>query len=167
MAINDAEKARLRVLSEIERLKSDGLEALRTGNGDADGIADKLLEISQTTGDAQIRNLASSANAAIITGQFAAAASAMSGMADEMAAATKTFQSAAAIAAEGEADLTFPFIAGKAASLLDLAETLKDTVEKTIAQAGGIDGAGEVIAALDAARTSLKTLREKAEAVIV
>lgn len=164
MPMSNEEKARTRGLAEVERLQSEGMTAIEE-NGDVNAIADKLLALSQQTSDATVSEMAMQAHAGIASGQLAAAGAALASVNDQIATATNTFRLAARIAQEGEADLTFPFIAGKAASLLDLVKTLERTVNDMTTQ--DIDGIDDLITAFQAAKTSVGALKEKAEDLMV
>jgi hypothetical protein len=134
--------------------------------GDANAIADALLALSQQTSDNIVAEMAMLAHAGIASGQLVAARTALASVNDQIATATNTFALAARIAREGEANLTFPFIAGKAASLLDLLKTLEKTVKDTMARVGAIDGGDALVAAFEAAKTSVSTLKAKAEELV-
>ena len=97
------------------------------------------------TSDAVVSEMAMLAHAGIASGQLAAAGAALASVNDLIASGTNTFNLAARIAQEGEANLTIPFIAGKVASLLDLLKTLEKTVNDTITKAGNIDGVDDEI----------------------
>ena len=142
MPINNEEKVRILGLVRVERLQSEGMTAIEKG-GDANAIA--ML-----------------AHAGIASGQLAAAGAALASVNDQIASATNTFNLAARIAQEGEANLTFPFIAGKIASLLDLLKTLEKTVNDTITKTGDIDGVGDLVTAFKNAKTSVDLLKKKA-----
>ena len=89
----------------------------------------------------------------------------MSSVNDQIATATNSFTLAARIAQEGKASLTFPFIAGKAASLLDLLKTLENAVNETVNQVGAIDGVDDLLTTFENAKATVKELKEKAELV--
>jgi dTDP-4-dehydrorhamnose reductase len=165
MAINKEEKARILGLVQVERLQGEGMAAIEQG-GDANAVADQLLALSQQTSDATVSEMAMLAHAGIASGQLAAAGAALASVNDQIASATNTFNLAARIAQEGEANLTFPFVAGKAASLLDLLKTLEKTVNDTITKAGSIDGVDDLISAFMSAKDSVKELKEKAEGFV-
>lgn len=165
MPFNDQEKERILGLMEIERLQSDGLTAIETG-GDANAIADRLLAISQRTNDDKVSQMAMMAHAGISTGQLTAAGEALASVSDQISSATNTFNLAARIAQEGEESLTFPFIAGKAASLLELLKTLEKTVKSTLEQVGNIDGIDDLIGAIRGAKDSVGELKQKAETFV-
>ena len=165
MPISNAEKARIRGLAQVERLQSEGMAAIEQ-RGDANAIADKLLALSQQTSDNIVSEMAMLAHAGIASGQLLAASTALASVNDQIATATNTFALAARIAREGEANLTFPFIAGKAASLLDLVKTLEKTVKDTIARVGAINGVDELVTAFEAAKTSVGALKAKAEELV-
>lgn len=165
MPINNEEKARILGLVHVERLQCEGMTAIEKG-GDANAIADQLLALSQQTSDAVVSEMAMLAHAGIASGQLVAAGAALASVNDQIASATNTFNLAARIAHEGEANLTFPFIAGKAASLLDLLKTLEKTVNDTITKVGTIDGVDDLVTAFKAAKTSVDALKEKAEELV-
>ena len=165
MPMSNEEKARTRGLAEVERLQSEGMTAIEQ-RGDANAIADQLLALSQQTSDSTVCEMAMRAHAGIASGQLTAAGAALASVNDQIATATNTFTLAARIAQEGEANLTFPFIAGKAASLLDLVKVLERTVNDTITQAGTIDGIDDLVTAFGTAKTSVGALKERAEALI-
>lgn len=162
MPINDAERARILGLAQVESLQFMGLVAIERGQ-DVNAIADRLLELSQQTSDALVSEMAMLAHAGISTGQLTAAGRALASVNDQIATATNTFVLAARIAQEGQSNLTFPFIAGKASSLLDLLKTLEKTATDTAALAGNINGVDDLIAAFDAAKASVNALKERAE----
>ena len=162
MPISNAERARILGLAEVERLQSIGLAAIEQGE-DVNAVADRLLELSQRTSDALVSEMAMLAHAGISTAQLTAASRALGTVSDQIATATNTFVLAARIAQEGQANLTFPFIAGKASSLLDLLKTLEKSVTDTVALAGNINGVDDLIAAFDAAKASVNDLKERAE----
>ena len=164
MPMSNEEKVRTLGLAQVERLQSDGMAAIEQGNN-ANAIADKLLALSQQTSDATVSEMAMRAHAGIATGQLAAASAAVASVNDQIGTATNNFTLAARIAQEGEANLTFPFIAGKAASLLDFLKTLEKTLNDTTAQAGNIDGVDDLITAFEAAKDSVDTLKDKAAAL--
>lgn len=161
MPINNEEKVRILGLVRVERLQSEGMTAIEKG-GDANAIADQLLALSQQTSDAVVSEMAMLAHAGIASGQLAAAGAALASVNDQIASATNTFNLAARIAQEGEANLTFPFIAGKIASLLDLLKTLEKTVNDTITKTGDIDGVDDLVTAFKNAKTSVDLLKKKA-----
>ena len=165
MPINKEEKERILGLVQVERLHAEGIAAIEEG-GDANAVADKLLTLSQQTSDASVSEMAMLAHAGIASGQLAAAGAALASVNDQIASATNTFNLAARIAQEGEANLTFPFIAGKAASLLDLLKTLEKTVNDTITKAGSIDGVEDLISAFNSAKDSVRELKVKAEDLV-
>ena len=162
MPLNNAERARVIGLGQVERLQSMGLAALERGE-DVNPIADRLLGLSQQTSDATVSEMAMLAHAGISSGQLAIAGAALASVNDQIATATNTFTLAARIAQEGQANLTFPFIAGKASSLLDLVKTLEKTVNDTVALAGNINDVNGLLAAFDAAKASVNVLKERAE----
>lgn len=165
MPMSNEEKARTLGLAQVERLQSEGMTAIEQG-GDANAVADQLLALSQQTADAMVSEVAMRAHAGIASGQLAAAGAVLASVNDQIATATNTFALAARIAQEGEANLTFPFIAGKAASLLDLLKTLEKTVNDTITQVGAIGGVDDLVAAFEAAEASVGELKEKAEDLV-
>lgn len=162
MPISNGEKERILGLAQIERLQNEGMTAIENG-GDANAIADKLLKLSGMTSDPLVAEMAMLAQAGIASGQIAAAGAALASVNDQIATATNTFNLAARVAQEGEANLTFPFIAGKASSLLDLLKSLEKAVNDTVKKVGDINGVGDLITAFNAAKTSLDTLKKKAE----
>jgi hypothetical protein len=162
MPISNQEKARILGLGEVERLQSEGMARIEQRR-DANDIADQLLALSQQTSDRLVSEMAMLAHAGISSGQLAAAAAALASVNDQIATATNTFALAARIAQEGESNLTFPFIAGKAASLLDLLKTLKKSVNDTVAQVGAIDGVADLLAAFDSANAAVTAVKEKAD----
>ena len=165
MPISNEEKVRIRGLAKVERLQAMGLTAIEQGD-DANAIADQLLALSQQTNDALVSEMAMIAHAGIASGQLAAGASALASVNDQIATATNAFALAARIAKEGEANLTFPFIAGKFASILDLLKTLEKAVNDTRSQVGSIDGIDELATAFNTAKASIRELKEKAEALV-
>lgn len=162
MPITKDEKNRIMGLLQVERLQSEGMTFIEQGE-DANDIADKLLALSQQTSDAVVSEMAMLAHAGISSGQLKAAGAALASVSDQIATATNTFNLAARIAQEGEAGLTFPFIAGKAASLLDFLKTLEKTVNDTIDQAGAIEGIDDLTTAFKTAKASIADLKDKAE----
>lgn len=162
MPINEEGKARILGLAEVERLQCEGMNAIEKG-GDANAIADRLLAISQQSSDDFVINMAMQAHAGIASKQLATAGKALASVNDQITSATNTFNLAARIAEEGEADLTFPFIAGKAASLLDLLKTLEKAVSGTVTKVGAIDGVEGLLQAFEAAKESVDALRKKSE----
>lgn len=162
MPINNSERARILGLVQVERLQSMGLAAIEQGQ-DANDIADRLLQLSQQTSDALVSEMAMLAHAGISSGQLTSAGAALASVNDQIATATNTFTLAARIAREGQANLTFPFIAGKASSLLDFLKTLEKTVNDTVALAGNINGVNDLLAAFDAAKAAVNALKERAE----
>ena len=165
MPISNEENARIRGLAQVERLQSEGMAAIEQ-RGDVNAIADKLLALSQQTSDNIVSEMAMLAHAGIASGQLVAASTALASVNDQIATATNTFALAARIAREGEANLTFPFIAGKAASLLDLLKTLDKTVKDTIARVGAINGVDELVMAFEDAKTAVGALKAKAEELV-
>jgi len=164
MPISNADKVQIRGLAQVERLQNEGMTAIELG-GDVNAIADKLLALSQQTSDAKVSEMAMLAHAGISSGQLTAASFALASVNDQIASATNTFNLAARIAQEGEANLTFPFIAGKAASLLDLLKTLEKTLKDTVSQVEAIDGVNDLVGAIEEAKSSVGVLKEKAEAL--
>jgi hypothetical protein len=163
MHITNDEKNRIMGLLQIERLQSEGMTFIEQGK-DANNIADQLLELSQQTNDAVVSEMAMLAHAGISSGQLKAAGAALASVSDQIATATNTFNLAARIAQEGETNLTFPFIAGKAASLLDFLKTLEKTVNETVVdQAGAVEGIDELTTAFQTAKASMADLKDKAE----
>jgi hypothetical protein len=165
MPISNEENARIRGLAQVERLQSEGMAAIEQ-RGDVNAIADKLLDLSQQTSDNIVSEMAMLAHAGIASRQLVAASTALASVNDQIATATNTFALAARIAREGEANLTFPFIAGKAASLLDLLKTLEKTVKDTSARVGAIAGVDDLITAFEAAKTAVGALKAKAEDLV-
>ncbi len=164
MPVNAQERARILGLAEVERLQSAGMSAIEN-NQDADVIADRLLALSQQTSDVLVSEMAMLAHAGIASAQLSTAAAALASVNDQIATATNTFSLAARLAREGQENLTFPFIAGKAASLLDLLKSLQKTVSDTSAAAGTIDGLPDLLTAFDNAKSSVTALKEKAEKI--
>ena len=165
MAISNEERVRTLGLARVERLLAEGREAVASG-GEADAAADALLALSQQSSDAQVAEAAMLAHAVISGGQLASASKALAAVNDAIASAAGAFGMAARIAEAGEADLTFPFVAGKAASLLELLNTLEESVKKTAEQVDGLDSTSELLEAFKTAKASLKTLRRQAEALV-
>jgi len=163
MPISDQEGTRIVELAKIERLQSDGLQAIADGRiDDANAAADALLNLSGESSDHFVSEMALLAQAGIASGHLAAAATALASVNDQISTATNAFSLAARLAQDGEAKLTFPFIAGKAASLLDLLQSLQKSVtdsSQEIASAKGVDG---LLAAFNAARSAVTTLKDKA-----
>ena len=164
MAMSDEDKNRTLQLARVEALQTAGIAAISNG-GDVNSIADDLFDISQQTSDAFVSEMAMQAHAGISSAQIAVAAAALASVNDQIATATNTFQLAARIAQEGEENLTFPFIAGKAALLLNLVETLDETLKQTISTVGNIDGVDDLQGALTDSQASIKSLLEKAKAL--
>jgi len=162
MSMSKQEKVRTRGLAKIERLQSEGMIAIEQGD-DANDIADQLLELSQKTSDTKVSEMAILAHIGISSGQLTAASVALASVNDQINTATNAFTLAARIAQEGKASLTFPFIAGKAASMLDLLKTLEKTVKDTIEQAEGIDGVDDLFSSFELAKGNLGDLKNKAE----
>jgi hypothetical protein len=165
MPISSQDKQLILGLADVERLQCEGMIAIESG-GDANAIADKLLSIGQQTSDTFVSQMAMLAQAGIASGQLAVARAALASVNDQIATATNTFHLAARIAQEGKRNLTFPFIAGKAASLIDLLKTLEKTVNDTIAQAGTIKDVGDLVNSFQAAKSSVEELKQRAEAFI-
>lgn len=165
MPITNEEEIRILGLAKIENLQSKGVIAIENG-ADANEIADQLLSLSQQTSDAEVSKMAMLAHAGIASGQLTAASEALASVNDQIASVTNTFNLAARIAQEGESKLTFPFIAGKAASLLDLLKAMEKTVTETAAKAENIDDVGDLISVFKEAKTSVNKLKEKAEDLI-
>jgi hypothetical protein len=164
MPISSEEKVRIAGLAKVERLQADGMAAIEKGE-DANAIADALLNLSQQTSDSLVSEMAMLAHAGISSGQLAVAAASLASVNDQIATATNSFHLASRIAKEGEASLTFPFIAGKAASLLDFLKTLEKAIHDTVENAGQIDGIDDLVASLESAKSSLSTVKEKADAL--
>ena len=162
MAISDQDSVRIVGLATIERLQADGMNVIEQG-GDANAIADQLLQLSQQTSDQLVSEMAMIAQAGIASGQLATAATALASVNDQIATATNAFATAARVAQAGQASLTFPFIAGKTASLLDLLKTLKKAVTDSSAQINSSKGVGDLLAAFDAAAKSVAELKAKAD----
>ena len=162
MAMSKREKVRTRALAKIERLQSEGLRLIEEGQNPND-VADKLLRLSRRTADVTVAEMAIIAHAGIATGQLVAARAALASVNDQIASATNTFALAARIAQEGETNLTFPFVAGKAASFLDLLKSLETTIDSTAEQVGEIDGIDDLIEALDNAKAAVSDLKDRAE----
>jgi hypothetical protein len=165
MAISNQDRARILGLAQIERLQTDGMNAISKG-GDANQIADALLRLSQQTSDHLVSEMAMIAQAGIASGQLAAASMAVASVNDQIATATNTFAISSRIAQAGEANLTFPFIAGKAAGLLDLLQTLKKTITDSSNQIKSVQGVPDLLAALSAAETSVSALKAKADSLV-
>jgi hypothetical protein len=162
MPISNQESVRIRGLAQVERLQSKGMALIENGNA-ANAVADELLRLSQQTSDELVAQMAMLAHAGIASGQLVAASTALASVSDQIATATNSFSLAARIAREGEANLTLPFIAGKAASLLDFVKTLETTVKGIANQAGGVKDLKGLTSALQAAKTSVAALKTKAE----
>lgn len=162
MPISNDEKIRITGLSKIERLQAEGMAAIENGK-DANSIADALLALSQQTNDALVSEMAMLAHAGISSGQLTIAAASLASVNDQIATATNSFNLASRIANEGKKNLTFPFIAGKASSLLDFIKTLETTVKQTVTQSGQIEGVDELLAAFNDTKSALNTIKEKAE----
>ena len=162
MSMSKEEKIRTRGLAQIERLQSEGMTAIERGE-DANDIADQLLELSQRTSDITVSEMAQLAHAGISSGQLTFASNVLASVSDQINTATNAFTLAARIAQEGKSSLTFPFIAGKAASMLDLLKSMEKTVKNTIEQAEGIDGVDDLFSAFELAKGNLGDLKTKAE----
>jgi hypothetical protein len=157
MAISKGEKARLTELATVERLLSEGMETIERGE-DANEIADELLRIAQRTGDPLVAEVAAIAHGGISSGQLIAAGRALATVNDQIGTATNAFSLAARIAEQGEADLTIPFIAGRASAMLEMLKALKSAAE-------AINGAGDADALIDAlasAADAVGALRDEA-----
>jgi len=164
MPISTEEKARVLGLAQVERLQSMGMAAIQQGE-DANAIADQLLQLGRLTSDPIVSDMAKLAHSGIASAQITTGSAALASVSDQIATATNSFSLAARIAQEGEANLTFPFIAGKAASMLDLLKTLENTVNETTKKIGNINGVSDLITAFQEAKTSLDTIKKKAEAL--
>lgn len=162
MPISDQDKARIVGLAEVERLQADGMKAIQAGQ-DANPIADQLMQLAQQTSDHLVSEMATLAHAGIASGQLASAAAALASVNDQIATATNTFATAARVAQEGQANLTFPFIAGKAASALDLLKTLQKTITDSSTAVRSANGVGDLLTAFNNAAQSLEALKVKAD----
>lgn len=162
MPINAQERTRIVGLAQVERLQSEGLARIEQDD-DVSDITAQLLKLSQRTSDRLVSEMAMLAHAGISSAQLASAAAALASVNDQIATATNAFSLAARIAQEGEKKLTFPFVAGKAASLLDLLKTLKKSVTDTVESAGSGAGVAGLLAAFDSANAAVAALKEKAE----
>lgn len=162
MPINAQEKTRIVGLAQVERLQSEGLARIEAGD-DVSDITDKLLKLSQRTSDRLVSEMAMLAHAGISSAQLNSAAAALASVNDQIATATNAFSLAARIAQEGEKKLTFPFVAGKVASLLDLLKTLKKSVSDTADSAGSITGVASLLTAFDTADAAVAAVKEKVE----
>jgi hypothetical protein len=162
MPMENQERALVLGLAEVERLQSAGVSALERGR-DANEFADALLTLSQTTSHHRVSQMAMLAHAGIASGQIKTAAAALASVSDQIATATNTFAMAARIANEGEAHLTFPFVAGKAASLLDLLKSLQKTVADTQDDVQSAGSIAQLLGAFETAKTSLTAVKEQAE----
>jgi hypothetical protein len=165
MPISNQEAARIVGLATVERLQSDGMRAIEQG-GNANAIADQLLKLSQQTGDQLVSEMAMLAQAGIASGQLAAAGTALASVNDQIATATNTFALAARLAQEGQSNLTFPFIAGKTASLLDLLQSLKKAITDSSNQIKSANGVQDLLSAFDAAQSSVASLKDKADKLV-
>jgi hypothetical protein len=162
MPINNQEKARILGLGQVELLQSAGMARIEAGK-DVSDITKKLLKLSQRTSDRLVSEMATLAHAGISSAQLASAAAALASVNDQIATATNAFALAARIAQEGEKNLTFPFVAGKAASLLDLLKALQKSVADTVGRAGSVGSVAELLAAFDKANDAVEALKDKAE----
>jgi hypothetical protein len=162
MPIENEERERILGLLEVERLQSEGMTAIEQGRN-ANSIADRLLALSRQTSDDLVSDMARRAHAGIASAQLSTAAATLATVNDRIATATKAFSLAARIAQEGEADLTFPFVAGKAASLLDFLKSLQKTVIDTRTEVESADSIVELLEAFESAKSSVSVLRERAE----
>ena len=109
-----------------------------------------------------VSQMATLARAGLTTNQLDAASAALASVNDQIAAATKTFATAAQLAQEGQGALTFPFIAGKAASALALVKTLQKTMTDSSATVRSANGVGDLLTAFNNAAQSLEALRAQA-----
>jgi hypothetical protein len=162
MPINSQEKARVLGLSQVELLQSEGMARIEQDK-DVSDITKKLLKLSQRTSDRLVAEMAMLAHAGISSAQLASAAAALASVNDQIATATNAFSLAARIAQEGEKNLTFPFVAGKAASLLDLLKTLQKSVADTVGKAGSVGSVAGLLAAFDEANAAVEAVKDKAE----
>lgn len=162
MPISKQEAARIKGLAKVERLQSKAIGLIESRKN-ANSVADELLSISQQTGDELVAQMAMLAHAGIASKQLAIAGTALASVNDQIATATNAFALAARIAQEGEAKLTFPFIAGKAASVLDLVKALEEAFRKTADSAGDIDGVEDLGSAFKAAKIAVANLQSKAD----
>jgi hypothetical protein len=162
MPISTQEKTRIVGLAQIERLQSEGLARIEEGD-DVSDITDKLLKLSQRTSDRLVSEMAMLAHAGISSAQLASAGAALASVNDQIATATNAFALAARIAQEGEKKLTFPFVAGKLASVLDFLKTLQKSVTDTVDKAGKVQGIASLLAAFDEANAAVAAVKEKAE----
>lgn len=162
MAISPQERARIVGLAQIERLQSEGMIRIEKGD-DVSDITGKLLKLSQRTSDRLVSEMAMLAHAGISSAQLASAGAALASVNDQIATATNTFALAARIAQKGESKLTFPFVAGKLASLFDLLKTLQKSVADTVGKVEKAQGVAGLLAAFDEAKTAMATVKDKAE----
>jgi hypothetical protein len=162
MPISTQEKTRIVGLAQIERLQSEGLARIEEGD-DVSDITDQLLKLSQRTSDRLVSEMAMLAHAGISSAQLASAGAALASVNDQIATATNAFALAARIAQEGEKKLTFPFVAGKLASVLDFLKTLQKSVTDTVDKAGKVQGIASLLAAFDEANAAVAAVKEKAE----
>jgi hypothetical protein len=162
MPISNQESVRIRGLAQVERLQSKGMALIESGNA-ANAVADELLRLSQQTSDELVAQMAMLAHAGIASGQLVAASTALASVSDQIATATNSFALAGRIAQEGQANLTLPFIAGKAASLLDFVKTLEKAVTDTAKKANSAPGLDGLLAAFKSAKTSVAALKAKAD----
>src|SRR5260370_41772411 len=103
MPISNQDAARIVGLAAVERLQSAGMSAIEQG-GNANAIADQLLQLSQQTSDHLVSEMAMLAQAGIASGQLTAAGTALASVNDQIATATNTFALAARLAQEGQAN---------------------------------------------------------------
>ena len=162
MPISKQEAARIKGLAKVESLQSKAMGLIESRKN-ANSVADELLAISQQTGDQLVAEMATLAHAGIASKQLAIAGKTLASVSDQIATATNAFALAARIAQEGEAKLTFPFIAGKAASVLDLVKALEEAFNKTADRAGNIDGVEDLGSAFKAAKIAIADLQSKAD----
>ena len=164
MPISTQESARIVGLAKIERLQADGMKAIEEGrHDDANAAADALLDLSGKTSDHFVSEMAMLAQAGIASGQLAAATTALASVNDQIATETNAFSLAARLAQAGQAKLTFPFIAGKTASLLDLLKSLQKAITDSSTQIKTANGVTDLLAAFDAAQASVAALKDKAD----
>lgn len=164
MPISQQETARIKGLARVELLQSRGMSLLEMRKS-ANSVADELLSLSQETSDEFVAEMAMLAHAGIASKQLVIAGTALASVSDQIAAATNSFALAARIAREGQASLTFPFIAGKAAAVLDLVKTLEKAVKSTATSLGNIDGLNDIITAFEAVKNTVADLQAKAEEI--
>lgn len=159
MAMSAAEKNRVVELATIERLLSDGLRAIAQDKS-ANAYADRLFNLATTTADTLVAEAAEAAYGGISSGQLTAASRSLASVNDLIATATNAFSLASRIAKEREAALTLPFIAGKAATMLELVTELKAAAERVV----DAHDLSALVAAISDASTALGALRDEAEA---